>query len=114
MVRPDFKKWHQKAEDMRRLSIEAAHPRSRERFQALYMIGSGQKNASQWAKQINRQKQTVLGWVHDYNEHGSDSIPYQHTGGRQVKLSEEEKKRLSKRSSKISPPTISCRVTAGP
>ncbi len=61
MVRPDFEKWHQSAEDIRRLSIEAEHPRSRERFQALYMIGTGQKSPSQWAKQIKRQKQTVLG-----------------------------------------------------
>lgn len=96
MVRPDFEKWKQKAEDVRRLSIEAEHPRSRERFQALYMIGSGQKKASQWAKEIKRQKQTVLEWVHRYNEDGPDSVRYQHTGGRQAKLSESSKKRLSK------------------
>ena len=92
MVRPDFEKWNQSAEDIRQLSIEAEHQRSRERFQALYMIGSDQKNASQWAKQINRQKQTVLGWVHDYNENGPDSLCYEHTGGRQAKLSESQKK----------------------
>lgn len=97
MVRPDFEKWHQTAEDMRRLSIEAEHPRSRERFQALYMIGTRQQQASQWAKEINRQKQTVLGWVHDYNEAGPDRIHYQHSGGRQAKLKEDEKKRSSTR-----------------
>lgn len=91
MVRPDFEKWDQKAEDIRRLSIEAEHSRSRERFQALYMIGSEQENASRWAKDINRQKQTVLGWIHRYNEYGPDSIHYQHTGGRQMNLSEAEK-----------------------
>ena len=93
MVRPDFEKWNQKAEDIRRLSIEAEHPRSRERFQALYIIGREQENASQWAKDIKRQKQTVLGWVHHYNEYGPDSIPYQPSGGRQPNLSEVEKKR---------------------
>jgi transposase len=92
MVRPDFEKWHQSAEEIRRLSIEADHPRSRERFQALYMIGTAQKNASQWAKQINRQKQTVLEWVHRYNDDGPDSLCYHHTGGRPTKLSEAEKK----------------------
>ena len=97
MVRPDFEKWKQKAEDIRRLSIEAEHPRSRERFQALYMIGSGPKKASQWATAINRQKQTVLGWVHGYNEYGPDRLHYQPSGGRQAKLSEAEKKRSSKR-----------------
>jgi len=93
MIRPDFEKWKQSALEMRRLSIEAEHPRSRERFQALYIIGSGQKNASQWAKEINRQKQTVLDWLHSYNELGPASLPYQHSGGRQAKLSEDEKKR---------------------
>ena len=96
MVRPDFKKWDQSAEDIRQLSIKAEHPRSRERFQALYMIGTGQRNASQWAKSINRQKQTVLGWVHHYNDYGPDSLHYQHSGGRETKLSEAEKKRSLK------------------
>jgi transposase len=96
MVYPDFERWHQTAEDMRRMSITAEHPRSRERFQALYMIGTKQKSASQWAKEIKRQKQTVLGWVHDYNASGSDSILYQHTGGRQGKLNEAEKKSSSR------------------
>jgi transposase len=92
MVRPDFQKWDQTAEDMRRLSLEAEHRRSRERFQALYMIGSGQKTASQWAQTIKGRKQTVLEWVHRYNELGPSALPYQHSGGRQAKLSEEEKK----------------------
>ena len=96
MIRPDFEKWKQNALDMRRLSIEAEHPGSRERFQALYIIGSGQKNASQWAKQIKRQKQTVLEWLHSYNELGPDNLAYQHSGGRQAKLSQDEKKRSLK------------------
>jgi transposase len=92
MIRPDFQKWDQTAEHIRRLSIEAEHPRSRERFQALYMIGTDQTNASQWAKVINRCKQTVLEWVHHYNTCGPSSSGYQHSGGRQPKLSEAEKK----------------------
>jgi transposase len=93
MIRPDFEKWHQTAEDMRRLSIEATHTRSRERFQALYMIGSEQDTVCHWAQEIKRRKQTVLEWVHCYNEAGPDGIFYQHTGGRRPKLSEVEKKR---------------------
>ena len=97
MIRPDFLKWHQTAEDIRRLSIEANHPRSRERFQALYMIGTGQANASQWAKMTNRCKQTVLEWVHQYNDDGPNSGHYHHTGGRRAMLSEAEKKSSSTR-----------------
>ena len=93
MVRPDFEKWQQKAEDLLRLAIEAEHVRSRERYQALYLIGSGQKNASEWAATIKRQKQTVLAWVHQYNEKGAESLQYRASGGRQAKLSEAEKKR---------------------
>ncbi len=93
MVRPDLEKWQQSVEDIRRLSLEAEHPRSRERFQALYIIGSKQKNANQWAQETNRQKQTVLGWVHRYNELGPDSLHYQPSGGAQPKLNEAEKKR---------------------
>jgi transposase len=113
MIRPDFQKWGQSAEEMRRLSLAAEHPRSRERFQALYMIGSGQKNASQWAQTIKRRKQTVLEWVHRYNELGPSGLPYQPSGGRQAKLSEAEKKRSSPRSSTASPTSISSRVEAG-
>jgi transposase len=94
MIRPDFEKWNQSAEEMRRLSLEAEHKRSRERFQALYMIGTGQSNASQWAKTIKRCKQTVLGWVHGYNEAGLSGVYYQHTGGPTAKLSEAEKKTI--------------------
>lgn len=93
MIRPDFEKWGQKAKDIRDLSIKAEHKRSRERFQALYMIDTGQENASQWAQKIKRRKQTVLGWVHRYNEYGPESIHYQHSGGQQPKLNKVEKKR---------------------
>lgn len=92
MIQPDFQKWNQTAEDIRRLSIEAEHARSRERFQALYMIGAGQSNASQWAKKIGRCKQTVLSWLHQYNDLGPIGVAYEHTGGRQPKLNEVEKK----------------------
>lgn len=64
MIRPDFQTREQSAEDIRQLSLTAEHRRSRERFQALYMIGTGQTNASQWALTINRCQQTVLSWVH--------------------------------------------------
>jgi transposase len=82
MVRPDYVKWQQDLQDFRRLSLEAGHARTRERFQALYMIGSGLTNASQWAAQIGRKLDTVLGWVHRYNESGPEALVYRRTGGR--------------------------------
>lgn len=82
MLRPDFAKWGQSPEELRRLSLEAEHARSRERFQALYMIGSGQSSATQWAHTIGRQAETVMGWVHRYNCAGPTGVHYQHSGGR--------------------------------
>lgn len=82
MIRPDFTKWGQSPNDIRRLSIEAEHARSRERYQALYLIGSGQTNATQWAKQIGRNQRTVLEWVHQYNEAGPAGVAYRPSGGR--------------------------------
>ena len=81
MLHPDFNKWGQTAEDIRHLSIHAAHPRSRERFQALYMIGTGQTNATRWAKEIKRDDQTVMGWKHVYNADGPEALLYKRTGG---------------------------------
>ena len=41
MVRVEMAKWNQTLEDLRRASLHAPHARSRERFQALYLIASG-------------------------------------------------------------------------
>jgi len=82
MVVVEFAKWGQSLEDLRRASVAAPHARSRERFQALYLIASGQFNATTCANHIGRADETVLGWVHRYNQHGPDSLAYRRTGGR--------------------------------
>ena len=81
MLRPDFNKWGQTAEDVRQLSIHATHARSRERYQALYLIGTEQTNATRWARQIGRDDQTVMGWIHLYNTAGPEALLYKRTGG---------------------------------
>ena len=82
MVRPDFAKWGQDAETIRHLALMTEHLRTRERFLALYMIGTGRMNASQWDQKIGCQPHTVLGWVHRYNAEGPASLYYRRTGGR--------------------------------
>ncbi len=82
MVIPDTAKWNQSLSDLRQQSIEAEHRRTRERFFALFMIGSGQTSATSWAGQIGRTKETVLGWVHRYNREGPEAVVYRRTGGR--------------------------------
>lgn len=81
MVRPELAKWGQTLDDVRQLAVEAAHARTRERFQALYMIGSEQSNATLWAAVIGRSDETVLQWVHGYNAAGPGALHYQRTGG---------------------------------
>ena len=82
MVRPDVAKWNQTLADLRRLATEAKHARTRERFLALYMIGSEQTNATCWVKEIKRSDETILSWVHKYNAEGPEALSYRRTGGR--------------------------------
>lgn len=91
MLRPDCEKWGQELSDLQKLAVEAAHPRSRERFQALYQIGSKQTNATRWAREIGRDDQTVMGWVHQYNSEGPTSILYRRSGGRPPFLPRKQK-----------------------
>ena len=82
MVRVEMAKWGQTLEDLRRASVHLSHRRSRERFQALYLIASGRFNATTCAAHIGRQDETVHRWVRLYNSHGPDALVYRHTGGR--------------------------------
>jgi hypothetical protein len=81
MLKVEVAKWRQTVEDLRLASLNEAHPRSRERFQALYLIASGQFNATACAAHIGRQDETVLRWVHLYNRQGPAALAYRHTGG---------------------------------
>jgi len=82
MVRPETAKWGQTLADLRQMSVAAEHARTRERFLALYMIGSERVNATEWAAEIGRDDNTVMGWVHTYNRHGPEALAYRRTGGR--------------------------------
>jgi hypothetical protein len=114
MVRPDFAKWNQTAQDLLRLATEAEHARSRERYLALYMIGTEQSNATQWAQTIGRNDETVLGWVHQYNAQGPEGVAYRPSGGRTPFLPRQSRPRLPKPSSEVRPSTMGSRAAAGP
>ena len=94
MIKPDFTKWGQSLDAIRQLAIEAEHARSRERFQALYAIGTGEATASEWAQVIDRQPRTVLSWVHNYNQQGVAGVRYEHSGGRHQSLEPSEQSQL--------------------
>jgi hypothetical protein len=105
MVRVDCAKWGQTPEDLRRASLEAPHARSRERFQALYLIASGRFNATACAAHIGRQDETVLGWAHRYNARGPGAVAYRRTGGRAPLLRRPRPSRSSTRSKTGSRPS---------
>lgn len=72
---------NQSKEVLREEALKASHPRTRERLMALYEICEG-KSATQVAKESNRNPETVMSWVHKYNEEGCSALKYERSGGR--------------------------------
>ena len=81
MLHIDCARWDQTPEDLRRLATSAPHPRTRERFLALYEI-THSSCATRVAPHTHRHPQTVMGWVHAYNERGPAALAYRRSGGR--------------------------------
>lgn len=77
----DHERWDQTAADLRDLALSAPHARSRERFLALHEIAQG-RCATEVAERTGRHPQTVMAWLHGYNEHGPGALAYRRTGGR--------------------------------
>ena len=95
MLKVEYSKWNQTIEELLKLSTEAEHARSRERYLALYMIGSKESNATQWAEKIGREDQTVMEWVHKYNRGGPEEVVYRHSGGRSPLLPKRRRRKSS-------------------
>jgi hypothetical protein len=81
MLRVDHARWSQTQADLRHLALSATHARSRERFLALHDIARG-ACATQVAARTGRHPQTVMEWLHLYNERGPEALAYQRSGGR--------------------------------
>ena len=79
MLRVDHARWGQTPTDLRRLAMSASHPRTRERFLALYEI-TQESCATRVAERTRRHPQTVLEWLHLYNTRGPEALTYQRTG----------------------------------
>jgi len=117
MVRVDLLEWKQTLEDLRQASLSAPHRRTRERFQALYLIASGQFNATTCAAHIGRQDETVLSWLHLYNDKGPGALAYRKTGGSAPLWTNRRQKRSSMSSKARGPsttPPLACAATSGP
>ena len=81
MLKVECEKWNQSLEKLREEALKAEHPRTRERWMALDEICGG-KNATQIGKETGRNPQTIMEWVHRYNDRGLEALIYQRTGGR--------------------------------
>jgi hypothetical protein len=102
VLRVDASRWDQTVADLRDLALHAQHPRSRERFLALHEIAQG-GCATAIATRSGRHPQTVMGWVHAYNEHGPAALMYRRSGGRPPFV-HGSKWPLAKRSAPLSKP----------
>jgi transposase len=81
MLRVEHARWDQTPADLRELAMSASHPRTRERFLALYEI-TQESCATRVAERTRRHPQTVIEWLHLYNIRGPEALVYQRTGGR--------------------------------
>src|SRR3954452_15594459 len=79
MLRVESARWGQTPADLRRLATSAPHPRTRERFLALYEI-TQESCATRIAGRTHRHPQTVMAWLHLYNTRGPEALTYQRTG----------------------------------
>ena len=73
MLRVDPARWDQTPADLRELAMSASHPRTRERFLALYEI-TQESCATRVAERTRRHPQTVMEWLHLYNTRGPEAI----------------------------------------
>ena len=80
MLKVNYERWKQTPQYLRQQALITKHPRTRERYLALYEITQG-KSASQLSTEIGRRVHTILDWVHKYNLKGDAAIFYQRTGG---------------------------------
>ncbi len=81
MLRIDHAHWGQTPEDLRSLALSAPHPRTRERALALFHVAQG-TCATRVAARTGCWAQTVMDWVHAYNERGPEALAFRRTGGR--------------------------------
>jgi hypothetical protein len=81
MLRVDTARWNQTPADLRHLATSAPHPRTRERFLALYDI-TQESCATRVAARTRRHPQTVMDWLHLDSTGGPEALTYRRTGGR--------------------------------
>lgn len=80
MLKVECDRWNESASRLREEALKANHARTRERLMALYEICNG-KSATKVGRETGRNPQTVMEWVHRYNQDGPETLVYQRSGG---------------------------------
>ena len=91
MLKVQCEVWNQNREILRKEALAAKHPRTRERLMALYEISQG-KSATKVGQETQRNPQTIMEWVHKYNQEGLIALKYQRSRGRTPFLAKQFKK----------------------
>jgi transposase len=99
MLRVDYDRWGQTPADLRHMALNAAQTRTCERMLALHDIAQG-ACATEVAERTGRRPQTVMDWLHSYNEHGPEALSYRRTGGRPP-FAQRSKQRLARKSAPL-------------
>jgi transposase len=81
------------------MALNAAQTRTCERMLALHDIAQG-ACATEVAERTGRRPQTVMDWLHSYNEHGPEALSYRRTGGRPP-FAQRSKQRLARKSAPL-------------
>lgn len=84
MLRPDLQKRSLSPSRLLELSIQAPHPRTRERLLALFLLAQPPPQstcAAHLCHKLGRDVHTLLKWVHDFNAGGLPALVYRHSGG---------------------------------
>jgi len=97
VLRVDYARWGQSPQDLRSLALSAPHARTHERALALFDV-TQHRCASQVAGRTGRHPQTVLGWVHAYNQGGPAALAFRRTGGRRPFFAHSAKPNSARRS----------------
>ena len=82
MIKVACESWGQSVRELQDLALHAPHPRTRERFLALFLMVSEGICAREVARRTGRVEETVQDWVHLYNEQGPEALTYRRSGGR--------------------------------
>ncbi len=80
MLTVNFSKWNQTPEDLRTAAMTAKNARTPS-VSALYDVTQLGCGATEIARRTRRHAQTLISWVHLYNDLGPDALIFTQTGG---------------------------------